>query len=186
MGSSTNVLDFILFLPLSSVTLKDIRRCVYYLFRLTSLECLQTLVIYGGDSRTRTYNLSVNSRSRYRLRHIPINFIFYFILCIYFTKKSVKSQVFNYWRRSEVSIPIRLITVPIVFKTSPRAASVTSAYVWHLALDFFDKGGTSGSQKPPFTHCPTTTLLDSGLKWYSMTDSNRQPSPCKGDTLPLS
>ena len=53
------------------------------------------------------------------------------------------------WRQTEVSIPIRLITVPSVFKTRPKAASVNLAY------------------------------------WCSMTDSNRQPSPCKGGTLPI-
>ena len=31
----------------------------------------------------------------------------------------------KYWRQSEVSIPISLITIPIVFKTSLRAAAVT-------------------------------------------------------------
>lgn len=50
-----------------------------------------------------------------------------------------------------------------VFKTASHRWG-TRHMMWLLALDFFDKGGTSGSQKPPLTHCSTATLSNSGLK----------------------
>lgn len=97
-----------IFVVVFSTTTGPVAQCLGYYFR-------------SGSLSVSPFRFLAES---YWLSPYKIYFSFYEYIISYFL---IKVKFFK-WRQIEVSIPIRLITVPSVFKTRPKAASVNLAY----------------------------------------------------------